>query len=172
MLNRIDVILDRILFGVQILCNCLLLIMAVIIMTMVVTRNFFGFSFAWSEELTRYLLVWVSFVGAAVLMRDNDHIKIDFLAMVLGPRANAARRIVIDVLTLIFIVFLAWQGWLTAFSRSSSHSPAMGLSLAWPYSAIVVSSVLMAVITALQLVRDCIGFVHPRNEIAAAEQEQ
>lgn len=172
MLGQIDGVVDGLLFAVQLLCNFLLLIMTGVIMMLVVTRNFMGFSFPWSEELTRYLLVWISFVGAAVLMRDDDHIKIDFLSMVLGPRANAARRIVIDILTLIFIVFLAWQGWLTALSRGSSHSPALGVSLAWPYSAIVVSSVLMAVITSLQLIRDTMRLVKSAGAGTAKGESQ
>jgi TRAP-type C4-dicarboxylate transport system permease small subunit len=153
MLNWIETITDAILSVVQIICNSLLAIMAAVIIMMVFTRNFLGFSFPWTEELTRYLLVWVSLLGAAVLLRLEDHIQIDFLKYVLGPRAETARRIFIHVLVGAFMAFLCYEGWLTAMSRGAARSPALGVSLTWPYLAVVVSSFMMAVISVIGICR-------------------
>lgn len=132
----------------------MLAVMTAVVVLLVVTRNFLSFSFPWSEELTRYLLVWVSLLGAAVLTRRDDHIRFEFLADKLPRSAALGLEIVLRLLVLGFLVILLDQSWRVALARATTHSPALGLSMFVPYLAIPVSAALMLAATFLNLARD------------------
>lgn len=57
----------------------MLLAMSVLAFTGVVTRYFFFYSITWLEEVTRYLMVWMTFVAGALAVNDESHINIDFV---------------------------------------------------------------------------------------------
>ena len=52
----------------------------------VVLRYFFNYSLSWGEELTRYAIVWMSFVGAGMGIRKGAHICVDLLYVFLSER--------------------------------------------------------------------------------------
>ena len=60
-------------------CGFFLLIFLLMVVG-VLLRYFFGISFAWNIELSRYSFVWLTFVGAAYVRRDDGHIKIDLFS--------------------------------------------------------------------------------------------
>lgn len=136
---------------VELLCAAVLAAMTVVIAVLILTRNLFGFSFAWSEELTRFLLVWLSMLGSAVLLRRDDHIRLDLLADRLPARAQAALSLLLRLLVLAFLVVLVQQSWAAALARGATRAPALGLSMTWPYLAIPVAAVLMVLVTVVSL---------------------
>jgi TRAP-type C4-dicarboxylate transport system permease small subunit len=66
------------------------------------TRYAFNDSAAWTEEIARYLLIGVVFVGAAVGVKRNNHIHVDFLYRYLPPSAGRVLATVVDVLRIAF----------------------------------------------------------------------
>ena len=161
MLKRAELFADRMMSVIQVLCNTILTVMTLVIILLVITRNFFGFSYSWSEELTRYLLVWMCLLGAVVLLQRDDHIKIDFISFLLPAKANAVLVLALRLVTLTFLVFLAYQGWLTALARGINRSPALGISLTWPYMAIAVSAALMVFVIVIQICRSVVTIITP-----------
>lgn len=75
------------------------------------TRYVLQDSAAWTEEIARYLLIIVCFVGAAMGVRRNTHIHVEFLYRWLPPVAGRALSTFVDVLR---IAFLGYATWLTA----------------------------------------------------------
>jgi TRAP-type C4-dicarboxylate transport system permease small subunit len=73
-----------------------------IVMLEIVSRALASTSFLWSEELSRYVLIWITYFGAAAVTRDNSHIRVEFLIDRLHP---AARRIVEMLVALLCLVF-------------------------------------------------------------------
>jgi TRAP-type C4-dicarboxylate transport system permease small subunit len=73
-----------------------------VVMLEIVSRALASASFAWSEELSRYLLIWMTYFGAAAVTRDNSHIRVEVLIDRLRP---AARRIVEILVVLLCLVF-------------------------------------------------------------------
>lgn len=136
---------DRLASVVLVVCNILLVIMTAVIVMLVFTRNAMSFSFSWSEELTRYLLVWLSMLGAAVLVHKSDHIALDLLPNALRPRARAALVLVLRLPILAMLVLLLQQSWLTVLARQGTHAPALGVSLSVPYASIPTAAALMIV---------------------------
>ena len=68
--------------------------MAVLVFANVVSRYVFNYSFIWVEELSRYMMIWVGFLGAGLVLRVGAHIAVDVLpgpAAARAPRARCAR---------------------------------------------------------------------------------
>jgi TRAP-type C4-dicarboxylate transport system permease small subunit len=151
MYDTVSRLADAVCRAVELLCNLLLVVMTAVIAMLILSRNLFGFSFSWSEELTRFLLVWLSMLGAAVLLRRDDHIRMELLAEHLPPRARLVLSFLLRLLILAFLVILVQQSWIAAGARAVTHSPALGLSMRIPYLAIPVAAVLMIFVTLVNL---------------------
>ena len=66
-------------------------------------------SYIWTEEMARFLFVWMIMIGAMVGIRDGAHFDVD-LWPELAPRANAMLRVVADVFVLVMALVFIWYG--------------------------------------------------------------
>src|ERR1700741_5177877 len=86
-------------------CIVLASALFIIVVAAVVARYGFGQAVSWTEEVPRYLLIWISFLGAAVGVLNRDHVGFDVLFNAL-PRP--ARRVLGVTLSLLIFGF----GWI------------------------------------------------------------
>lgn len=154
MYDRTRKLVDGVATLVLVVCNTALVVMTGVIVMLVTTRNFMGFSFAWSEELTRYLLVWLSMLGAAVLLHRNDHLALDLLPNALPERARAGLMLLLRLPIAGFLVILLQQSFAIAIARGGTRAAALGISLSYAYAAIPVAAALMIVFMAFGCWRD------------------
>ncbi|MEO5696120.1 MAG: TRAP transporter small permease [Burkholderiaceae bacterium] len=108
MLHTLDAALSRI---EETLIGLLLVAASFVLFINVVARYGFNDSLAWAEEITRYAIVWMVFLGGSVAARKGIHIGVDILARSLGDRP--ARRYLValvDSLCVAFGVFLVVFG--------------------------------------------------------------
>src|SRR5512145_3209070 len=84
--------------------------MAVLVFANVVSRYALNYSLIWVEELTRYLMVWVGFLGAGLVLRLGAHIAVDAFQDMLPARAARALRTGIVVLLAITFAAMTWLG--------------------------------------------------------------
>lgn len=102
-------------------------------------------SLTWSEELSRYGLVYVTFIGAALAARRRTHIRVSFLEAVLpAPAARWLERFQ-DVVTLVFALWLGYLAVQISSILSSTRSAAMQLPMHYVYAAIAFGCGLMAI---------------------------
>jgi len=66
-------------------------------------------SWIWTEEMARFLFVWMIMIGSMVGIRDGAHFDVD-LWPELAPRANALLRIVADLFVLVMALVFIWYG--------------------------------------------------------------
>jgi TRAP-type C4-dicarboxylate transport system permease small subunit len=93
-------------------------------------------SYIWTEELSRFLFIWMVMLGAMIGIREGTHFEVDVWPE-LSPRANALLRIVSQIFVLIFaLVFVYWGikfvqfGW---YQESElAELPMPFIFLAWP----------------------------------------
>ena len=88
----------------------LLAVMACIVFTNVVLRYLTNESLYWAEEVARHLMVWLTFVGAGLVLRFGGHIAIENLHNVLPGRTGQWLRAVIAAGLIVFFSVMAWQG--------------------------------------------------------------
>jgi TRAP-type C4-dicarboxylate transport system permease small subunit len=93
-------------------------------------------SYIWTEEMARFLFVWMVMIGAMVGVRDGTHFEVDVWPQ-LGPRAAALVRIVSSLGILGFALVFVWGGYLFttfAWNRISelAELPLWMIHVAWP----------------------------------------
>lgn len=117
----------------------LVLSMSIIILicTQVVLRFFFGAGFAWGEEFATFMFVWVAFIGIAYASRNNRHIGMNYLRMVLPEKPRKVLMILVDVMVVILLVVLA-QAALKNHAdiiKFNEKATSMDISINWLYNA-------------------------------------
>jgi TRAP-type transport system small permease protein len=156
MFARLDRTLDTMLFLV-------LAAMTVIVTTNVFCRFVLNFSLYWGDEAAQALLVWLTFLGAGVAVRERAHYTFDYLETYSRGTLKLVVGVTIRVITLaILIAFLYWTVRVTWGIRPWVM-PAMGISRAYVYAAGPVGTFFML----LYLLRDLVRLID-EHRVAAA----
>ena len=116
----------------------------VIVLTAVFFRYVIGHSLAWSDEVVRYLFVQFTLLGAALALRDRQHIRVEFFVEHLPPRLRKGVEALGLVLVLAFNVLLVVFGMQWVFESAGFTTPALGLPLNWVLFAALPVSALFA----------------------------
>ncbi len=124
-----------------------------VLVLQILSRHFFPYPLAWSEEAARFLFLWIVFLGAAYLVRLNGHISITLLTNRFPRRLRTTVYMAMQLLVLGFAVALCWHGTDVAWKVRKLPTIAMGISSSWEYAAVPVSAALIALRTAANLMR-------------------
>lgn len=122
----------------------------------VVLRYIFGLSLIFTEELARYLMVWIVFLGGALAVKDDSHIRINVLVQRLSPRLGRLVRITAHGLTMLLLVVLTVEGTKILPRQLDQMCITIDTSMFYFYLAIPVGSILM-IIFILPRIRDSIS---------------
>lgn len=82
--------------------------MGAIVFLQFFTRYVLNDSLAWTEEIARYALIWITFIGAAVVARKNLHISVEVLLHYLPAVPARLLLALVDIIKLLFIGLLAY----------------------------------------------------------------
>ena len=123
----------------------------VIAFAQVVFRYVIGYSLYWSEELARYLFVWVSFLGSVVALERGVHIGMDVVVAKIPPGPRRYVEVFSDISVAAFLVFLTVQGLGMAMRNMIQKSPALQVSMGVVSLAIPVGAALMGIYMIVQL---------------------
>lgn len=118
-------------------------VMLVVVSAQVWYRFVLNDPLAWSEEVARYLFVWISFMGSAVGVRMNVHLGIDLIDKVLSPRGRKIMTVVVNLLIQIFLMVVIVWGIKILKVVQFQKSASMGISMTYPYMAVPVGAGLM-----------------------------
>ena len=132
-------------------------VVSVLVMVEVILRYTLGETLVVTEELSRYLMVWIGFLGSALLMRERGHIATAGLGAWFGSRGRRVIGVVADLLSLVFLLTLTWAGLQTLPGQLDQYLTTVNIPIFWFYLAIPVGSGLMALIIVAQL----LGFDRP-----------
>jgi len=94
----------------------------------------------WVEETSRFLFIWISFLGAALAVERMVHIRIDFFAHLFPPRARLALEILVYLAMVVFAVVMTYEGAVVAL-RAGDRSPVLLIPMSYAYLALPVSGV-------------------------------
>ena len=127
-------------------CASALLLTAVLLFVNVVLRYVFSASTSWAEELIRYLMIWITFIGGSVCVRKGAHIRMDFLLTLIPKAAHRWVNRLVFLVAAFFCAALFWYSFqLVLFTvELEQTSPAMKLPMWIPYLAMPLGSALMA----------------------------
>jgi TRAP-type C4-dicarboxylate transport system permease small subunit len=164
-MNKLFFALKKILYIVSISAIGLML---VIIFMQVISRYIFGFTFDWTEELARFLFVWVVFIGSALIIGDKGHMAVQLLPERLkGTAAGLVLDVFIRLCSFAFIFILITQGFKMSRTMMFQSAPALGIPVGIVYSIIPVSGFLML----LYMLKDAIALLAEWKRIVSTEKE-
>jgi len=123
---------------------------AAVINLQVVSRYVMDDPFIWPEEVSRILMVWAAWWGAAAVTRRGLHIRFDMLLLYVAPVVAALLETAVDLLSGAFFVFLAYQAWVLIGVTAGLEMAATELPtslLVWP---VLAGSALAAIHSGLR----------------------
>lgn len=100
-------LLDKILGG---FLEALLAIMVLVVILQVLARYVIQVSIPWTEEAARYMLAYLTFVGAAIALKEGKHIVVDVLYQRLPSHYLRSLNILLHLLILFFLGGILWGG--------------------------------------------------------------
>ena len=128
-------------------------LMVVLVFGNVVLRYFFNSGITWSEEMSRYLFVWLTFLGAIGAFKDKEHLGVDMLVKRL-PTGLKKVALVISDLLMLFVLYLVLEGsWKMTLINLHSKAPATVLPLAAVYGTGILVSISMGLILINNLIK-------------------
>lgn len=152
----LDTVLGKVrtvLYGFSVIA---MMVMLLTIFSQVITRYGFDYTPEWSEELARYLFVYVVFLGSALIMGESGHLAVEFLpGKYKGKPFGKFLKAVFLVCGYLFVSILLVQGAKMTEVMTFQESPGLQISMSYVYAVIPVSAVLMM----LYLIRDTLKFI-------------
>lgn len=118
--------------------------MIVLITAQVIFRVFFT-ALSWSEELSRYLLVWSSFIGTSVAFKKGAHIAVTFAVDMLPGKIQKLVQSLSCILMALFFGITIWYSIFLFNVQVFQVSPAMGLKMRYIYMIIPIAFSVMSV---------------------------
>jgi TRAP-type C4-dicarboxylate transport system permease small subunit len=128
---------------VNVIIGLMVAVMSLTIFYQVISRYILSAPLPWSEELARYLMVYLTFLGAAVAMRHQRLISVQALPQLLPERPRKVLKLVVLSICLVFFVVLLLQGIAVSERVAYQSSAAMGLPMFVPYAAVPVGSAML-----------------------------
>ncbi|MCS3933784.1 TRAP-type C4-dicarboxylate transport system permease small subunit [Bradyrhizobium elkanii] len=150
----------------------LLAAMVVLVFGNVVLRYGFNSGIAISEELSRWLFVWMVFLGAIIGLKEHAHLGVDSLLKVLSPFGRKVCYGLSHALMLYASVLLTEGSWKQTVLNWDTVAPASGLSVGLFYAAGIVFGTSSCVIIVHELYRLVTGQVADADLIAISESEE
>jgi len=119
--------------------------MVVIVSAQVWYRFILNDPLSWSEEASRYLFVWISFMGAAAGVRYQVHLGIDLMEKILPAGSYRIAVIIVNLIIQIFLLVIIYWGFKILGVIQFQESPSMHISMRYPYMAVPVGAIFMLI---------------------------
>jgi TRAP-type C4-dicarboxylate transport system permease small subunit len=123
----------------------LVAVMTLIVFLQVVYRYVLIQPLHWSEELARYLFVWVSILGATLGLEKRGHFGLDFFYRMLPDHKRRFLQFLIHLFVGCVILVILIQGVKLVQATALQKSPAMEISMGWAYACLPVGAGLMVI---------------------------
>lgn len=153
-------------------CGALLFISTFCIAFQIVVRfllDKFGLNFSapWTEEVARYVFVWVVFIGTGVISRHAGLIAVEMVPQYLTPPYGKYIKLIGIIITVIFFAVLIRIGFHYTNESIIETSPVLRISMAWVYAALPIG----ALLTVMNLLAISIEALFFEKEIIATDSD-
>jgi C4-dicarboxylate transporter DctQ subunit len=120
-------------------------VMTVVVFLQVAYRYVLTQPLHWSEELARYLFVWLSILGATLGVQKQGHFGLEIFFRMFPKKGQWLLRLLIHLLMGGVILVLIAYGITLVEKTALQESPAMGIPMSWAYACLPVGAALMAI---------------------------
>jgi len=118
--------------------------LAFIVFLQFFTRYVLNDSLSWTEEIARYGLMWIVFIGGAMVTRRNTHIAVELLSNVMKPGPLRAMLLaLVDFIKLAFLFLLAFVSWTITERMHLQRMTVFDLPMSYVYGGVAFGCLLM-----------------------------
>lgn len=162
-MNRISKLADRIINGITFLLEYMLgiMMMALIGLTFmqVVLRYVFNNPTSWSSELSRFILIWLTFTGASVVTKYGTHLTMGLnINRFVQKTWGQAIKVLINILIMSTLIIIAWYSWKVTMISGSRIAPMTKIPMYFPWLALPVNTVLMTIYFLSETVKQVVSY--------------
>jgi TRAP-type C4-dicarboxylate transport system permease small subunit len=150
----------------------MLCLMVIMVFGNVVLRYGYNDGIISSEELSRYLFIWITFLGAIVTMRDNAHLGLDSLVRRLSLRGKKLAYAISNILMLGCCALMFYGTFKQHGINASTRSPVLEIPMIWIYGVGYLTSVAMGLMIAAKLVALARGQFQESDLIQIQDSEE
>jgi TRAP-type C4-dicarboxylate transport system permease small subunit len=142
MLQRLSGVLRR---CTEIAIMVLMAFLVVVVVASVLFRYVLLSPLSWSEEVGRYVMIWLGFLAASIAIRQGLHVGVEFVVQWVPARTAVWLQGLARAATAGFLLIVMGYGFFLVTNLWEQWSPVMGIRMTWPYLAIPVGSLLMLI---------------------------
>ena len=143
MIRRLDSLLERVRKVVYVVVVSMFALQVVVVFSQVIWRFVFNDPFSWSEELARYLQVWIVLLASSVCIHEGSHLAVDYLVHYLPFRYRKSLALFVTISMMGFVSVLIVAGFKMIVTAQSQTSPALHVPMGAVYLVFPVAGVLM-----------------------------
>ena len=132
--------------GFRLLITVLTLLMVLMVFTNAFLRYAFATGIPEAEELSRYLFVWICFLGTVYAFSSNEHVGVDMFLNMMPEKLKKIVAIIGEFITLAVLLLMLWGGVEYIKTGGTSEGPATGIQMGYVSVSICVASIAMIVI--------------------------
>jgi TRAP-type C4-dicarboxylate transport system permease small subunit len=150
----------------------MVVIMVGSIFLQVIMRYVFNNSLSWSEELGKFMFVWVSWIGISIGQRRFEHIKIEMLTGKLPYRWAMVCSVISDLIVICICVVTAYYGVVLIVNQYTTSYAGIRISISWGYLAVTVGCGIMVLRCVETIVRAAGNFKRGEPPLGDAIKER
>ena len=158
--DKAGLIIEKICGAICVLCFASMTIVAIL---GVFFRYIMQSPFMWTEEVARYLLVWMGFTAINIALRQGRHIKVEIIATLVPPVIAKIISYLVDALVAFFFIILLRQGYLLTANNMMMAST-FHLSMSWILVAVPAAAALTLVQLFLNVTKKIFSEFAPPSE--------
>lgn len=117
--------------------------MVLVIFGQIIMRYIFNNSLSWSEELGKFLFVWMSWIGISIGAKRKEHIKITMFVDKCSSNSAMICNILSEIIVFVICLLTAYYGMKLVLSQAYVLFAGMGISMSWGYLSVVLGCIIM-----------------------------
>ncbi|MFZ7133166.1 MAG: TRAP transporter small permease [Eubacteriales bacterium] len=125
--------------------SVLLIISSVMIITQVILRYLFKFSYAWVEELSRYLIIYIVMFSSSYLLHNNENPFVEIVHENMSPKMKYIVNSIFYVFITLFLILLFYVGVEQSIKSIHKLTPGLRITMSIPYLAIPIGAFMMLI---------------------------
>ena len=129
------------------ICRILLIVFVSLLMVQIISREMFGYSFSWIEELATYLFVWFAYFGASHAAKMAAHNRVTFQFKIFPKIVQTVSEFIADMIWLAFNLYFVYLSYDFVFHKMNLFwkSQTLGIPMKYFYTVLPISFIFMSI---------------------------
>lgn len=130
-------------------------LMGLVLFIQIVMRYVFNHPLIWSEEMARYLFIWMAFIGVGYGIKYDLHIKMEAFLAIFPSKVQKVVIVLTEIVAIVFMGLVLVPSIQFAVHTGHVPSSAMGIPMYWVYSAFPVGLILGMIRMTISVISQC-----------------